>query len=130
MDSVTGPSRRVQKVEKEVKEAVASYLLTGLREKPKGFISVTRVMMPGDLKSAKVYVSAFQSEQSEDEILDLLQGQAHDVQHVLSKKLSLRYCPKITFFMDDVFETVMQVDRTLYNLQQEKTKKNGDNSNN
>lgn len=129
MDSLTGPNRRVQKVEKEVKEAVASHMITGLRDKPKGFVSVTRVVMPGDLKSAKVYVSVFQSEQPEKEILEILQKQAHDFQQSIIKKLSLRFCPKITFYMDEAFEAVMKVDRTLYELDQAKNPKQKESAN-
>lgn len=133
-DPLTGPSRRVQKVEKEVKEAIASFFISGLREKPSGFLSVTRVMMAGDLRTAKVYVSLFRPEknsdsrpeknaaQDEDEVLELLQKQAYEIQGMIGKNLALKFCPKLTFFMDESFDAVLRVDRTLYELEQEKQK--------
>lgn len=112
--------RRVARVEREVQAAIAQYLIRGFKSPLPGIVTVAKVMMPADLRSAKVYVSAIGLSEEEitrkkqmSETLDLLTERSFEIQKYLGSELKMRYCPKLSFFEDDTTEQVMKVDRLL-----------------
>src|SRR4051812_46476453 len=96
--------RRVQRVEQEIQKTVAQFLISGFRVRLPGLVTVARVMMPGDLRTAKVYVSVLGSDEERTEALEILQERAFDVQNYIGKELRMRFCPKLTFYADDTTE--------------------------
>lgn len=109
-----GDGRRVSRVEKEVQQIVANYITRGLKNPLEGLITVSRVMMPGDLRSAKVYISVLGGDS--DVAIKSIQHEAGDIQHYLSSQLPMRYCPKITFYKDDTTENVLRIERIIDQL--------------
>ncbi len=118
-------------MEKEVLQSVAQYLSQGFRPPTSVLITITHVRMPGDLRTAKIYVSLlFNNSKSGDingtpaevqDVLKALQSCAADFQDYLASQLKSRYCPKITFFQDDTTENVLRVEKILQDLKAEKT---------
>lgn len=122
-ENARGDGRRIQRVEQEIQKTVAQFLISGLRVRLPGLVTVSRVLMPADLRTAKVYVSVLGSESERKEALELLQDQAYDVQNFIGRELRMRYCPKLTFFPDDTTEHVLKIDRILHELEQQKKEK-------
>jgi ribosome-binding factor A len=118
-----GDGRRVSRVEQEVQKTVAQFLLTGFRAPLKGLVTVSRVMMPGDLRTAKVYISVLGSEADRQETLSTLQARAFEVQKYIGQELRMRFCPKLSFHADDTTEHVMKIDRILHELERKKATK-------
>lgn len=121
-ENARGDGRRVQRVEQEIQKTVAQFLISGLRVRLPGLVTVSRVMMPGDLRTAKVYVSVLGSEGERKEALELLQENAYEVQNFIGRELRMRFCPKLTFYPDDTTEHVLKIDRILHELESEKKK--------
>jgi ribosome-binding factor A len=115
--------RRQQRVEQEVQKTIAQFLISGFRHPLPGLVTVARVLMPGDFRTAKVYVSVLGTEAERDEALDTLQEKAFEVQNFIGRELKMRYCPKLTFFHDDTTDHVLKVERILHELELEKQKK-------
>jgi ribosome-binding factor A len=115
-----GDGRRVQRVEQEIQKTVAQYLISGFRARLPGLVTVSRVMMPADLRTAKVYVSVLGSEDQRQEALEILQERAADVQSFIGKELRMRFCPRLTFCPDDTTEHVLKIDRILHELEEQK----------
>lgn len=130
-----GGSHRVQRVEREIREVIATYLLGGFRGELPGFVSVTRVMVTADLRTARAYVTlmggkddgetqeAFEKriKLERKEAVKELNEHAVDFQHVLAQRLQMRYTPKLTFFYDDTYEETMRVQSVLSKISQSKT---------
>ena len=114
-------SRRVAQVEAEVQRIVANYLISQLRGEISGLVTVSRVLMPADLRAAKIYVSFMGIDKSVDEAIEILQEHAVSIQNNINKQLRMRYCPKITFFEDKSSEKILKVDRILHDLKQKKS---------
>lgn len=120
----TGDGRRVARVEKEVQQAIAKYVLRDLKDELTGFVSVTQVRMSPDLKNARVYVSVLAP--GEDETIlrrktaAALQKMAHEIQEMLGGELDLRFTPKLTFVADENTEQVLKVEGILRNLRAER----------
>ena len=110
-------SRRVQKVEKEVRQIVANYLLGGFKDPLNGLVSVSRVMANKDLRSAKIFVSVMGTEPDlEEENISILQNRSGDIQREVSKHLRMRYCPKLTFILDRSTEQILKIDKILHEI--------------
>ena len=65
-----------------------------------GMVSITRVDTTGDLRYARVYVSALNKNQ-EKEILKGLKSASGFLRRELGRALQLRYTPELQFIADD-----------------------------
>ena len=116
--------RRVARAEREVQQAIGQFLISGFKLPLPGIVTVARVKMPGDLRTAKVYVSVLGAPESLNEAVELLKERAFEVQNFLGKELKMRYCPKLTFQADHDTEQILKVDRILQELEAERQAKN------
>lgn len=129
-----GGSHRVQRVEREIREVIATYLLGGFRGELPGFVSITRVMVTADLRTARGYITLMGGKDDSEtqeafekrvklerkEAVKELNAHAADFQHVLAQRLQMRYTPKLTFFYDDTYEETMRVQSVLNKISQSK----------
>ena len=85
-----------------------------IRELPElvGFLTVTSVEMPADLKTAKISVSVLQKAKREA-ILKLLQKRAPHFKKLLADKLNLRYNPELIFVIDTSADLEEKIDQVL-----------------
>lgn len=113
-------NRRISRVEQEVQKTIAQFLISGFRFPLPGLVTISRVMMPGDLRTAKVYISVLGTDPERESALETLKERAFEVQNYIGKELRMRFCPKLTFYMDHTTEHVLKIDRILHEL--EKTK--------
>ncbi len=116
----TGDGRRVARVEKEIQQVVAQYLISGIRTRLPGLVTVARVMMPGDLRTAKVYVSILGAEDQIDSTVELLQNSSVEIQRFIGQNLQMRFLPKLTFYRDHTTDQVLKIDRILHDLDKQK----------
>jgi|SRR5207253_10031468 len=114
--------RRIARVEREVQQTIARFLISGFKLPLPGILTVARVIMPGDLRTAKVYVSVLGETSQLEEAVELLQERAFEIQNYLGKELKMRYCPKLVFYADFDTEQILKVDRILQDLEAERTK--------
>ena len=81
-------------------------------------ITVTEVRMTSDLKTARVYVIPLGGIDTK-ETVKILTEYAHLVRKALSKRLDIKFLPKLTFVEDNSFEYAEKIERII--------KKNKDN---
>ena len=81
-------------------------------------ITVTEVRMTPDLKTARVYVIPLGGIETK-ETVKILTEYAHLVRKALSKRLDIKFLPKLTFVEDNSFEYAEKIERII--------KKNKDN---
>lgn len=110
--NTTSKSVRVQKVEKELREIISGVLPELLYLDGGILVSVIRVEAASDLRSAKVFVSVFPDESAE-EVLEELEFVRADVQKQISKKLRMKYLPKLQWMNDHSVEQLVKVSQIL-----------------
>ena len=95
------PSNRIGRINEEIQRELADQLLH-LKDPrvSSGMVSVTRVDTTGDLRYARVYVSALDKSQ-EKEILKGLKSASGFLRRELGRALQLRYTPELQFIADD-----------------------------
>lgn len=109
--------RRQIQIEKQIQESLASFLLKNLNISRDGLISVTRVQIPKDLKTANIYVHQYGKTEAENEaLIETLQKKLGLIQKHLTQELKLRFCPRIEFHYDEAFDKTLAVDKLIYDM--------------
>ena len=95
------PSNRIGRINEEIQRELADQL-RHLKDPrvSSGMVSVTRVDTTGDLRYARVYVSALDKSQ-EKEVLKGLKSASGFLRRELGRALQLRYTPELQFIADD-----------------------------
>ena len=77
-------------------------------------MSVSIVRVSPDLSVAKVYLSIFPPEKSQ-ELLESIRASAKTVRYELAQKVrfQLRKCPELTFYLDDSLDYIENIDKLL-----------------
>ncbi len=75
--------------------------------------TVTEVNVSRDLGHAKVWVSRYGDRAAVAESVEALNHAAGFIQGVLSKRISLRTFPKLTFLLDDSMENGFRIAKKL-----------------
>jgi len=104
-------TRRQEKVARVVKEAVSDAISHHLNDpRIEGFVSVTRVEMATDLRSADVYVSIFGKDQaSQNKTFTAITHAKSRIQSMLADKLQSKFCPVLRFYMDEKFKKTLEI---------------------
>jgi len=75
-------------------------------------ITVTEVKMSQDLKTAKAFVLPLGGKDA-DEAVNILKEFSFLIRKVLSKKISMKFLPKILFAKDESFEYAEKIERLI-----------------
>ena len=86
-------------------------------------ITVTEVRMTPDLKTARVYVIPLGGIETK-ETVRILTEYSHLVRRALSKRLDIKFLPKLTFVEDNSFEYAEKIERLIKENKINETKKN------
>jgi len=86
-------------------------------------ITVTEVRMTPDLKTARVYVIPLGGIETK-ETVRILTEYSHLVRRALSKRLDIKFLPKLTFIGDNSFEYAEKIEKIIKkNKENDKEKK-------
>ena len=109
MSKVTLRSRRVAEL---VKEELGRLLIREFQDAETGLLAVTRVEMPPDLLSARVYLSVFAT-QNPEVLLDRLERNKGAIRRALASRVKLKYNPELFFVLDEGPEHEEKIDRLI-----------------
>jgi len=116
------PTRRQEKVARVVKEAVSDAIANHLSDpRIEGFVSVTRVDLAPDLRTANVYLSVFsRNPASREKTFAAITHARSRIQSVLAGALQSKFCPVLRFHKDEKFkktlETMNLIDKAVSEL--------------
>jgi ribosome-binding factor A len=111
-------TRRQEKAARAVKEAVSDAIANHLNDpRIEGFVSVTRVEVAADLRSAEVFLSIFGGDQaSQNKTYAAITHARSRIQSLMAGKMRSKFCPVLRFHKDDKFkealETIKLIDKT------------------
>ncbi len=120
------PTRRQEKVARQVKEAVSDAIANHLNDpRIEGFVSITKVDMAADLRSADVYFSIFgKGEAGENKTFAAIMHAKSRIQSLLAGKLNCKFCPVLRLHKDDTFKKVMETMKLIDQAVTEQTNEN------
>jgi ribosome-binding factor A len=122
------PTRRQEKAARVVRDVVSEAIANHLNDpRLKGLISVTRVEMLPDLRSADVYLSFFaQSEADKARGFEAVNHARKRIQSLLGDALESKFCPVLRFHMDEQFHKTLEVMRLIDEVSNERRKETGE----
>ena len=85
-------------------------------------ITVTEVRMTPDLKTARVYVIPLGGVDTK-ETVKILTEYSHLVRKALSKRLDIKFLPKLTFVEDNSFEYAEKIENIIKEIKKNDTEK-------
>lgn len=100
-------SRRVQRVEKGLREIIGTYLVRNFSSQ---MLSVGNIIVSKDLRTAKVFISRIGQEALTDDQVDEIQDRAVDIQREIASQLHMKYCPRLTFMNDKGVASARKLD--------------------
>lgn len=103
-------NRRIQRVEKELREIISTYLVQQQSGSSNQLVSLTNVVVSNDLRHAKAYICLLGAEEVDAETLEDIQTHAPEIQRLTAKQLRMKYCPKIQFYNDDSVRLMAKMD--------------------
>jgi len=119
-------TRRQEKVARVVKEAVSDAIANHLNDpRIEGFVSVTRVDMAADLRSADVYLSIFgKDDAAQNKTYAAITHAKSRIQSLLAGKLQCKFCPVLRFQRDEKFKKTLGTMKLIDETASEREKKN------
>lgn len=106
---------RLNRAQSISKKLISEYLIQDLQELSSDFwiITVLDVKISQDLSYLDVFVSSLKSSEN---LTKSLAEHAHEIHHMLGKKIDFIKVPKIRFRYDDTWESSFNVYQTIQNL--------------
>ncbi len=119
------PTRRQEKVARVIREVVSDVIANHLNDpRITGFVSVTRVEVLADLRSADVYLSIFAADEgARDRAFEAITHARARVQSFLADALESKFCPVLRFHQDEQFRKTLEVMRLIDQVASERQNK-------
>ncbi|MDQ3725406.1 MAG: 30S ribosome-binding factor RbfA [Actinomycetota bacterium] len=102
--------RRINEVLREVVGAAVS---TDLSDPRIGFVTVTSVETSSDLRTAKVFVSVFGTDEEREATLEGLRSSHGVLQSRIASETRMKRTPTLTFHYDDTIEKGARISELL-----------------
>jgi ribosome-binding factor A len=106
-------SHRPQRMADNLRGEIASFILNGVKNDRIGFVTITEVKMTPDLQIARVYYTAYGSEQQKEESAAALDESSSRIRAHLGKVLRMKYTPRLEFFYDKGLEHSYKIQNLL-----------------
>jgi ribosome-binding factor A len=125
-------TRRQEKLARLVKEAVSDAITQHLNDpRIEGFVSVTRVDVAGDLRSADVYLSIFgKDETGQNKTFAAIEHAKSRIRSLLARRVQSKFCPVLRFCRDEQFkktlETMRLIDQAVGEMKQRHNEEDSD----
>ncbi len=112
-------SRKKRELEELLKREISSIILRELSDPGLGFVTLTRVSVGGDYKSARVFVMTKGSEEERKKSLQALSRAKGKMQALVAERIKMRNTPVLTFLEDEETREALRVDRLIDEVMRE-----------
>ena len=106
------PGRRTERISEEIREEVAQ-IVAALKDPRIGFVTITRVSLTADLRTARVHVGVLGDTAQKDQTLVGLRQAAGFIRRELGRRIRLRHVPELLFHYDQGLDATERVARLL-----------------
>jgi ribosome-binding factor A len=118
--------KRSEKVADLIRKEISEMLIRNLKDPRIGFITVTRVSVSDDCRSAKIYFSVMGSTEERERSTEGLNSAKGYVRRELGRRIQLRHTPDIVFQFDPSIEYAIHMEEVFHDLQEKKRRDESD----
>jgi len=104
---------RTQRIEAQMRRALAALLLRGVKDPRVGKLTVTAVSLAPDLSVARIFFLPFGAGRPAAEVLAGLTSAGGYLRGELARELRLRHAPRLEFQLDTQLEHAQQLSRLI-----------------
>lgn len=105
-------NRRQKRVSSLIKEELSRLLIKVIQDSSSGLLTITRVEMSKNLKTAHVFLSLFGCKEKE-KTLDLLEMRKGFLRKSIASKTKLKYNPQLIFSLDTTPDFEERLDKII-----------------
>jgi ribosome-binding factor A len=119
--------KRSEKVADLIRKEVSGMFVKTIKDPRIGFVTITRVTVTEDCRSARIHFSVPGSVEERTRSMKGLDSARGYIRRELARRVNLRYTPEITFEFDPSIEYAIHIGEVLQSLQEEKEEKPDEN---
>ena len=112
-------TRKQKEIAELLRREISSMVLHELKDPRIGFVTVTRVVLAGDHRSAKVFVTVRGTKEQTADTMEVLAHARGHMQRLIADRLKLRWTPVLNFIEDKELREALRVDRLIEGLKKE-----------
>ena len=105
--------KRPQRVGQMLQQEISRLLISGLHDPRIGFVTITEVRVAGDLRHARIYISAYTEKAEREESLAGLNAAAGFIKRELGQVLRLKFVPDLEFVLDETLDGAQRLEQVL-----------------
>ena len=114
-----GEGKRSERVADLIQKEISEMLIRSIKDPRIGFVTITRVLVTDDCRSAKIYYSVMGTPAEREESLKGLESAKGYIRKELGRRVSLRYTPEIVFQFDPSIEYAIHIEEVIQHLHEE-----------
>jgi len=114
-------SKRVRRVANLIQKGISEVIQRDIRDPRMRRLTITRVKLTADLKSARIFYSVMGDQTQRDQTQLAIERSSSYIRGRLAEKMVIRYLPKLTFMPDETLDYVDRIEHLLAQI-----KENGD----
>lgn len=108
---------RIDRVNEQLKREIGRIIQQELGDPHLTFVSVTKVQVSRDLRSAKVFFSVLGDARTKEAAQQGLRKACGLIRRLVGQSVQMRYTPEIHFVYDKSIEYSAQIEKTLMDIQ-------------
>ena len=108
-------NKRISKVNELLVKEIGQIILRDLEVPASYFITITKVKTSNDLKLTRVYISVIPADRQEA-ALKFLENRKGYINKLLGQNISLKFTPKVSFFIDEIEEKAAHIENLIDNV--------------
>jgi ribosome-binding factor A len=117
---------RINKVNEEIRHQVSMILQRDIHDSRIGFVTIIKVDTSPDLKSADIFFTTIEKNEAFEDTFAGLRASAGLIRKLLSKRIRMKFVPRIIFIQDDSEVTNNRIDEIIDIIHKEKETADGD----
>jgi ribosome-binding factor A len=115
--------KRSDKVADLIQKEISQMLLRGLKDPRIGFVTITKVAVSEDCRTAKIYFSVVGSPEEREISTEGLNSAKGYVRKELGRRIRMKYTPEITFQFDPSIEYAIHIGEVIEQVRKEREEK-------
>src|SRR5206468_653354 len=106
-------SPRSRRLAGRIRQIVASYIESQIKDPRLGMVTVTDVRMTGDLHDATIFYTVLGTELERSESADALEAARGQIRSEVGRQTGVKFTPTVTFILDELPESAKHIDELL-----------------
>lgn len=114
---------RPERVASEMREHISRIISEEIKDPRIGFITVTKVEVTPDLRSAKILFSSLGGNEEKEGALEGLNSASGYIRKLLGERMRFKFIPELLFRLDESAEYVIHLNKIFDKIHKEKENK-------